>query len=139
MIATTCQRPISSRYSRPPPGKLEAAKKEFAEMEAQGIIRKAKGSWALPLHMVEKADGTWCPCGDYRLLNIATKPDLYPPPHLEDLSARLSGKKVFSKMDLRKGYYQVPVSPRDIEKTTVITPFGLYELLRMPFWLCNAG
>ena len=108
-------------------------------MEAQGIIRKAKGSWASPLHMVEKADGTWRPCGDYRLLNIATKPDLYPPPHMEDLSARLSGKKVFSKLDLRKGYYQVPVAPKDIEKTAVITPFGLYEFLRMPFGLRNAG
>ena len=48
---------------------------------------------------------------------------------MEDLSARLSGKKVFSKLDLRKGYYQVPVSPKDIEKTAVSTPFGLYEFL----------
>ena len=98
-------------------------------MEAQGIIRKAKGSWVLPLHMVEKADGMWRPCSDYRLLNIATKPNLYLPPLMEDLSARLSGKKVFSKLDLRKGYYQVPVSPKDIEKTAVSTPFGLYEFL----------
>ena len=62
MIETTCQRPISLRYRRLAPGKLEAAKKEFAEMEAQGIIRKAKGSWASPLHMVEKTDGTWASC-----------------------------------------------------------------------------
>ena len=52
-----------------------------------------------------------------------------PSPHMDDLSARLSGKKVFSKLDLRKGYYQVPVSPKDIKKTAVITPFGLYEFL----------
>ena len=58
---------------------------------------------------------------------------------MEDLSAHLSGKKVFSKLDLRKGYYQVPVSPRYIEKTAVITPFRLYEFLWMPFGLCNAG
>ena len=83
------QQSISSHYCRLPPCKLEVAKKEFAEMEAQGSIRRAKGSWASPLHMVEKADGTWCPCGDYRPLNIATKPDLYPPPHMEDLSACL--------------------------------------------------
>ena len=44
MIETTCQRPISSRYRRLPHGKLEAAKKEYADMEAQWIIRKAKGS-----------------------------------------------------------------------------------------------
>ena len=108
-------------------------------MEAQGIIRKAKGSWASLLHMVEKTDDTWHPCGDYRLLKIATNPDLYLPPHMEDLSTRLSGKKVFSMLDLSKGYYQVPVAPKDIEKTAVITPFGLYEFLWMPFGLRNAG
>ena len=60
-----------------------------------------------------------------------------PPPHMEDLSARLSGKTVFSNLDLRKGYYQVPVSPKDFEKTAVITPFGLYEFLWMPFGVRN--
>ena len=44
---------------------------------------------------------------------------------MEDLSAQLAGKKVFSKLDLRKGYYQVPVAPQDVPKTAVITPFGL--------------
>ena len=58
------QQSISSHYCRLPPCKLEVAKKEFVEMEAQGSIRRAKGSWASPLHMVEKADGTWCPFGD---------------------------------------------------------------------------
>ena len=70
---------------------------------------------------------------------MATKRDMYPPPHMEDLSAQLAGKKVFSKLDLRKGYYQVPVAAKDVPKTAVITPFGLFKLLRMPFGLRNAG
>ena len=57
---------------------------------------------------------------------------------MEDLSAQLAGKKVFSKLDLRKGYYQVPVAPQEVPKTAVITPFGLYEFLRMPFGLRKA-
>ena len=64
---------------------------------------------------------------------------MYPPTHMEDLSTQLAGKKVFSKLDLRKGYYQVPVAPQDVPKTAVITPFGLYEFLRIPFGLRNAG
>ena len=56
-----------------------------------------------------------------------------------DFADRLSGCTVFSKIDLRKGYWQVPVHPDNIPKTAVITPFGLYEFLRMAFGLRNAG
>jgi cleavage and polyadenylation specificity factor subunit 1 len=56
-----------------------------------------------------------------------------------DFSDRLAGCTIFSKIDLRKGYWQVPVRPEDRQKTAVITPFGLFEFLRMPFGLCNAG
>jgi hypothetical protein len=58
---------------------------------------------------------------------------------MTDLAARLHGCKVFSKLDLSKGYYQVPVRAEDVPKTAVITPFGLWEFLRMPFGLRNAG
>ena len=139
LIETTPARPVASRYRRLDPERLAAAKAEFAAMESQGIIRRSKSSWSSPLHMVEKSDGSWRPCGDYRRLNLATKRDMYPPPHMEDLSAQLAGKKVFSKLDLRKGYYQVPVAAKDVPKTAVITPFGLFEFLRMPFGLRNAG
>jgi Reverse transcriptase (RNA-dependent DNA polymerase) len=56
-----------------------------------------------------------------------------------DLSARLDGCTIFSKLDLQKGYYQVPVAAADISKTAIITPFGLFEFLRMPFGLKNTG
>ena len=56
-----------------------------------------------------------------------------------DFADRLSGCTVFSKIDLRKGYWQVPVHPDNIPNTSVITPFGLYEFLRMAFGLRNAG
>ncbi len=68
-----------------------------------------------------------------------TKADRYPVPNIQDFTARLHGCSVFSKLDLRKGYYQVPVRAEDIPKTAVITPFGLWEFLRMPFGLKNAG
>ena len=68
-------------------------------MEAQG----SSSSWAFPLHTGEKADSSWQLFGDYWLLSLATKLDLYPPPHMEDLSAQLAGMKILSKLDLRKG------------------------------------
>jgi cleavage and polyadenylation specificity factor subunit 1 len=89
--------------------------------------------------MVKKADGTWWPCRDYRRLNVQTQPDLYMCPNMADLSARLAGCRFFSKLDLKKGYFQVPVHPEDICKTAIITPFGTFEFVRMPFSLRNAG
>ena len=132
-------RPVAAKYRRLDPGKLLAAKKEFEEMERQGIVRRSKSSWASPLHMVKKSDGSWRPCGDFRRLNLQTLPDRYTSPNIADLAARLDGCKFFTKLDLRKGYHQVPVRPADIQKTAVITPFGLFEFLRMPFGLRNAG
>jgi len=85
--------------------------------------------------MVKKGDGTWWPCGDFRLLNDATCPDCYNCPNVADMVARLAGCTIFSNLDLRKGYHQVPVAPEDIHKTAVITPFGLFEFVRMPFGL----
>jgi hypothetical protein len=82
--------------------------------------------------MVQKPDGSWRPCGDYRRLNLVTQPDKYPVPNIQDLSSRLHGCTVFSKLDLRKGYYQIPMAAADVPKTAVITPFGLFKFLRMP-------
>ena len=57
----------------------------------------------------------------------------------EDLFHRLSGMKYLSKIDLTKGYLQIPVAPEDVYKTAFVTPDGQYEFLRMPFWMVNSG
>ncbi|MFN9938738.1 MAG: reverse transcriptase family protein, partial [bacterium] len=88
---------------------------------------------------VRKPDGSWRPCDDYRRLNRVTIPSSYPLPKMMDFAAKMSGSRIFSKLDLRKGYHQIPMHARDIAKTPIITPFGLYEFLRMGFGLRNAG
>jgi hypothetical protein len=68
-----------------------------------------------------------------------TEDDRYPLPSILDFSSNLDGCTVFSKVDLVKGYHQVPMAEADIPKTAICTPFGLFEYLFMPFGLKNAA
>ena len=138
-IVTSPGPPVAAKARRLHPEKLLAAQTEFLQLEKDGVIRRSSSPWSSPLHLVPKADGSYRPCGDYRRLNVRTQPDMYPVPNMQDLSARLHGKTIFSKLDLKKGYHQIPLHPDDIPKTAVNTPFGLWEYITMPFGLRNAS
>jgi len=131
--------PVFSRPRPLSPDKLETAKKEFDALLKLGIVRPSNSPWASPLHMVKKADGSWRPCGDYRLLNARTVPDRYAIPNLQSIHFKLQGSKVYSRLDLVKAYHFIPVQEEDVKKTAICTPFGTYEYLRMPFGLRNAA
>ena len=131
--------PVYAKARRLAPDKLAVAKKEFHTMEQLGIIRRSTSPWASPLHIVGKKDSGYRPCGNFRRLNNLTVPDKYPIPFLSDATHFLAGCTVFSKVDLVRGYHQIPVAPEDIPKTAVTTPFGSFEFVRTPFGLKNAA
>jgi hypothetical protein len=67
--------------------------------------------------MVMKTDGGWRQCGNFCHLNLVTEPDAYSLPNMLDYAAKVAGCTVFSKIDLRKGYHEIPANPADVQKT----------------------
>lgn len=121
------------------PERYRAAKREFQSMMEEGICRPSSSPWSSPLHIVRKKNGEIRPCGDFRRLNAMTIPDRYPLPRLKDFTYIMKGKNVFTKLDIQKAYHSIRIAEQDIPKTAIITPFGLFEFMKMTFGLRNAG
>ena len=104
----------------------------------QKVIAPSKSPWALPIILVQKKDGSTGFCVDYQKINEVTRKDAYPIPRIDETLDTLAGATLFSTLDLRSGYWQVEMDPKDREKTAFYTPEGLFEFNVMPFGLCNA-
>ena len=130
--------PISRAPYRMAPLELKELKEQLQTLLDQGFIRPSVSPWGAPVLFVRKKDGSMRLCIDYRMLNHATVKNRYPLPRIDDLFDQLSLAVVFSKIDLRSGYYQLRIRAEDIPKTAFRTRYGHYEFLVMPFGLTNA-
>ncbi|KAK9043137.1 hypothetical protein V6N11_071487 [Hibiscus sabdariffa] len=127
--------PVSISPYRMAPKEL---KTQLQELLDRGFIRPSTSPWGAPVLFVKKKDESLRMCIDYRKLNKMTVKNKYPLPQIDDLFDQLRGASVFSKIDLRSGYYQMKVREQDVLKTAFRTRYGHYEFLVMPFGLTNA-
>ncbi|GJT73233.1 reverse transcriptase domain-containing protein [Tanacetum coccineum] len=135
----------------------DVIKKEVEKLLDAGLIYPISDSpWVSPVHCVPKKGGFtvvandeneliptrlvtgWRVCIDYRKLNEATRKDHFPLPFMDQMLERLAGNDYYCFLDGFSGYFQIPIDPKDQEKTTFTCPYGTFAYRRMPFGLCNA-
>ncbi|GJS61198.1 reverse transcriptase domain-containing protein [Tanacetum coccineum] len=135
----------------------DVIKKEVEKLLDAGLIYPISDSpWVSPVHCVPKKGGFtivandeneliptrlvtgWRVCIDYRKLNEATRKDHFPLPFMDQMLERLAGNDYYCFLDGFSGYFQIPIDPKDQEKTTFMCPYGTFAYRRMPFGLCNA-
>ena len=117
-------------------------KRNVDELEKHGFIQRSASPFAsVPVMAPKKKDENgkvieWRMCIDSRKLNSITISDRYPIPNIHSLFPRF--KKYFSSLDLRCGFHHCAIRPEDRYKTAFLTPWGLYEWIRMSFGYKNA-
>ena len=138
-VKTVDERPVKVQQYPIPHSQLDTVKKEVEEMLRMGVIERANSPYNAPLVLVKKKDGGTRFCVDYRKLNQITEFDAEPLPDIETLFAKVSRAKYFSKMDLSKGFWQIPMNEKDKAKTAFSTPQGQFQWKKMPFGMKNAS
>ena len=118
----------------------EEVQKQLEEMLDQGIIEESSSPWMAPAVYIRKKSGELRMCVEYRELNKRTTKDANPLPLPDEVQDQLAQYKIFSTLDLKSGYWQLPVHPEDRIKTAFCPGpgLGLYQFCRMPFGLSGA-
>ena len=142
LVGVTHTIEVKDGYKRPyiyqiPRAYQEEVYDKIKDMESKGIIQIGRSEFCAPMTVAKKKNGKLRLCGDFRALNKVTVPDLYPLPRIDKIKQDVRGY-VFSVLDLKEGFYQIPIEEQDKAKTGMRTPWGLYVYNRMPFGLRNA-
>ncbi|CAF1084247.1 unnamed protein product [Didymodactylos carnosus] len=130
--------PIQSYPYRKAAKETQVINEQVKEMLDNHVIRPSSSPGSAPVVLIKKKDGSPRFCVDYRRLNLITERDVYPLPRIDDIIDKLAGSQYFTTLDLKAGYWQIPINEQDKKKTAFVTTDGLYEFNVLPFGLSNA-
>ena len=124
------------------PYKLNPQKEEYLKnvqyLLDNDFIEPSQSNWSSPCLLVPKPDQSYRMCTDFRKLNSVTKTDTFPIPRIDDCIDKVGKAKHVTKIDLLKGFYQVPLTERAKELSAFVTPSGLYQYKVMAFGMKNS-
>jgi len=126
---------VRLRPYRLSPEVQDKLKVEIETLLAEGLIAKSSSEWSSPVIVVPKADKTIRAVVDFRRANDQFEGESFPLPLIEDLLDRVGQSRFLTKLDLSKGFYQIPLEDSSMKYTAFCTPFGLFEWRRLPFGL----
>ena len=138
-IDTGQERPVRQSLRKTPMVHNEVIDTHVQSMLKQGIIEPSHGAWSSNVVLVQKKDKSYRFCVDYRKTNEITRKDTFPIPRIDASLDALAGASWFTTLDLRSGYFQVPLSRKDAHKTAFITRSGSFQFRVLPMGLCNSA
>ena len=115
-------------------------KQTLDDLIRRGVLvkRDEPTEWVNSLMIVHKKDGTLRLCLDPKDLNAAICREHYVIPTIDDVTPQLAGKKVFSTIDMKDGFWNIELDEESSKLCTFNTPFGRYSFTRLPFGIKSA-
>lgn len=137
-VVLTNPTPIKQRAYRVSPPKREIIKQEVEYLLQNGFAVPSSSSWSSPCLLDTKPDGSPRFCTDFRKVNSVTVPDAHPLPRIDDCIDEIGPAKYITKLDMLKGYWQVPLTQQASDISAFVTPDHFLQYTVMPFGMCNA-